>query len=62
MAAPGSLAARSGDSRTLVQVLFSRKREVEGYPHLFGGQAIPFPAKRNTSGRASLSAGEQGAA
>lgn len=56
MAAPGSLTARTGDTLTLVQVLFSRKREVEGYPHLLGGQTIPFPAKRNTTGRASLSA------
>ena len=35
------------DSRTLTQVLFSRKREVDIFPQLHGGQEITYPARRN---------------
>ena len=56
MASPTAAPARPSDGRTLVQVLFSRKREVEGYPHLLGGQSIAFPARRNSSGHATISA------
>jgi AAA domain (dynein-related subfamily) len=45
----------SPDGRTIAQVLFSRKREVENYPWLHGGQALEFPARRN-HGASALSA------
>jgi MoxR-like ATPase len=43
------------DERTIVQKLFSRKREVDGFPYLHGNQEIDYPACRN-SGKAYLSA------
>ena len=43
------------DGRTIVQILFSRRREVDNYPFLRGGQSIEFPAKRSR-GSAALSA------
>jgi nitric oxide reductase NorQ protein len=45
----------SPDGRSIAQVLFSRKREVENYPWLHGGQALEFPARRNR-GTSALSA------
>ena len=44
------------DRRTVNQVLFSRKREVDGWPSLRGGQAITYPARRNPHPKGSLSA------
>ena len=44
-----------GDERTIVQKLFSRRREVDGFPYLRGNQEIDYPARRNT-GKAYLSA------
>src|SRR5512137_1630248 len=44
-----------GDERTIVQKLFSRRREVDGFPYLHGNQEIDYPARRNT-GKAYLSA------
>ena len=44
------------DARTLTQILFSRKREVENFPHLRGGQEIGYPARRNGKGVGRLSA------
>jgi MoxR-like ATPase len=38
---------RDGTGRTLVDVLFSRRREVDGFPWLRGGEEIAAPAKRN---------------
>jgi len=35
------------DSRTITQILFSRKREIDIFPRLRGGQEIRYPAKRN---------------
>lgn len=35
------------DSRSLTQVLFSRKQEVDIFPELRGGQEISYPARRN---------------
>jgi len=43
------------DRRTLVEILFSRKRPVENFPRLHGQQPIRRPARRNR-GRARLSA------
>jgi MoxR-like ATPase len=40
---------RDGSGRTLVDILFSRKREVDGFPWLKGGEEITVPAKRNKS-------------
>jgi MoxR-like ATPase len=51
MAGPWS----SPDRRTIAQVLFSRKREVDNYPWLHGGQPLEFPARRNR-GASALSA------
>lgn len=44
------------DSRTVTQVLFSRKREVDIFPHLYGGQEISYPARRNPKSVGYLSA------
>ena len=44
-----------GDERTIVQKLFSRRREVDGFPYLHGNQELEYPARRNT-GKAYLSA------
>ncbi|MDI6872644.1 MAG: hypothetical protein QME79_15090, partial [Bacillota bacterium] len=38
---------RDGSGRTLVDILFSRRREVDGFPWLKGGDEIRVPAKRN---------------
>ena len=35
------------DTRTITQILFSRKREVDIFPKLHGRQIITYPAKRN---------------
>ncbi len=39
---------KDGTGRTTVDILFSRKREVDGYPWLKGSDAIARPAKRNS--------------
>ena len=39
---------RDGTGRSLVDILFSRRREVDGFPWLKGGDEIKVPAKRNT--------------
>jgi MoxR-like ATPase len=44
------------DSRTIRQVLFSRKREVDVWPTLRGGQEIRYPARRNPQPVGYLSA------
>ena len=44
-----------GDERTVVQKLFSHRREVDGFPYLHGNQELDYPARRNT-GKAYLSA------
>ena len=44
-----------GDERTIVQKLFSRRREVDGFPYMHGNQELEYPARRNT-GKAYLSA------
>lgn len=46
---------RDGSGRSLVDILFSRRREVDGFPWLRGGEEIVAPAKRN-GGRGRLSA------
>jgi hypothetical protein len=46
---------RDGSGRSLVDILFSRQREVDGFPWLRGGEEITVPAKRN-GGRGRLSA------
>jgi hypothetical protein len=46
---------RDGSGRTLVDILFSRRREVDGFPWLRGGEEIPVPARRN-GGTGRLSA------
>lgn len=38
---------RDGSGRTVADILFSRKREVDGYPFLKGGEKIAKPARRN---------------
>jgi len=48
------IAAKS--SRTVTQILFSRKREVDIFPKLRGGQEINYPAKRNPKTVGYLSA------
>jgi len=40
---------KDGSGRTLVNILFSRRREVDGFPWLKGGEEIGVPAKRNRS-------------
>lgn len=44
------------DDRSIVQILFSRKREVDNWPSLRGSQAISYPAARNPGPTGSLSA------
>ncbi|MDI6815216.1 MAG: hypothetical protein QMC90_03970 [Dehalococcoidales bacterium] len=44
------------DSRTITQILFSRKREIDIFPQLHGGQEITYPAKRNPNKAGYLSA------
>ena len=44
------------DSRTLTQILFSRKREVDIFPQLHGGQESAYPARRNPRSVGFLSA------
>jgi len=44
------------DSRTVTQILFSRKREVDIFPKLHGGQEINYPARRNPKPVGYLSA------
>jgi MoxR-like ATPase len=44
------------DSRTITQILFSRKREIDIFPQLRGGQEIKYPAKRNPKPIGYLSA------
>jgi MoxR-like ATPase len=44
------------DSRTITQILFSRKREIDIFPQLHGGQEITYPAKRNPNKVGYLSA------
>lgn len=44
------------DSRTITQILFSRKREIDILPQLHGGQEIKYPAKRNPKPVGYLSA------
>ncbi len=46
---------RDGSGRALVDILFSRRREVDGFPWLKGGEEIPAPARRN-KGTGRLSA------
>ena len=38
---------RDGTGRTVVDILFSRRREVDGFPWLKGGEEIAVPARRN---------------
>ena len=40
---------KDGSGRTLVNILFSRRREVDGFRWLKGGEEIGVPAKRNRS-------------
>ncbi|MDI6814826.1 MAG: MoxR family ATPase [Dehalococcoidales bacterium] len=44
------------DRRSISQVLFSRKREVDIFPSLHGGQEITYPARRNLKPVGYLSA------
>lgn len=44
------------DSRTVSQILFSRKREVDIFPQLHGGQMISYPSRRNPKPVGYLSA------
>jgi len=44
------------NSRTVTQILFSRKRELDIFPKLHGGQEIKYPAKRNPKTVGYLSA------
>lgn len=44
------------EKRTITQILFSRKREVEGWPSLKGGQEIRYHARRNSRSIGYLSA------
>jgi MoxR-like ATPase len=44
------------DRRTVTQILFSRKREVDIWPTLRGGQEISYPARRNPNRVGYLSA------
>ncbi len=44
------------DSRTVTQILFSRKREVDIFPKLHGRQEINYPARRNPKPVGYLSA------
>jgi len=44
------------DTRTITQILFSRKREIDIFPKLHGGQEIRYPARRNPKPSGYLSA------
>lgn len=44
------------DTRTITQIFFSRKREVDIFPKLHGGEAINYPARRNPKPIGYLSA------
>ena len=44
------------DRRTITQILFSRKREVDIFPQLYGGDEINYPARRNPKSKGRLSA------
>ena len=44
------------DTRTITQILFSRKREVDIFPRLHGRQMISYPARRNPKPFGYLSA------
>jgi hypothetical protein len=46
---------KDGSGRSLLDILFSRQREVDGFPWLRGEEEITVPAKRN-GGRGGLSA------
>ena len=48
--------ATRSDPRTITQILFSRKREVDILPELHGCQEIKYVARRNRKGVGSLSA------
>jgi MoxR-like ATPase len=48
--------ATKTDTRSVSQILFSRKREVDIFPSLHGGQEIPYPARRNPKPVGYLSA------
>ena len=48
--------AKARDTRTIIQVLFSRKREVDLWPSLKGGQEVGYPARRNPNPVGHLSA------
>ncbi|MBI2844013.1 MAG: AAA family ATPase [Armatimonadetes bacterium] len=50
------MALAAGETRTITQILFSRKREVDIFPELHGGQEIAYPARRNPNARGYLSA------
>jgi hypothetical protein len=50
------MAVATKDSRTITQILFSRKREIDIFPQLHGGQEIKYPAKRNPNKVGYLSA------
>jgi len=50
------MATARGDARTITQILFSRKREVDIFPKLRGGQEIARPARRNPHATGRLSA------
>jgi hypothetical protein len=48
--------AASREKRSIIEILFSRKREVDIWPSLKGGQTIRYPARRNPGTTGSLSA------
>jgi len=50
------MAVATRNSRTITQILFSRKREVDIFPQLHGGQEIRYPARRNPKSVGYLSA------
>ncbi len=50
------MAVATREGRTVTQVLFSRKREVDIFPQLHGGQEIRYCAKRNPKHVGCLSA------
>lgn len=50
------MATANGDSRTITEILFSRRREVDIFPQLHGRQEITRPARRNPKSVGYLSA------
>jgi len=50
------MAVATRNSRTITQILFSRKREIDIFPQLHGGQEITYPACRNPKSVGYLSA------